>query len=1010
MAVPVSYAAADEIDELNELTDELSKSTLGVLEQYVKLSTGADAGFGTLKAVVKQCYNLVKGVYLITKGLGEVTDMTFNSIYGRYVQNMKNISYFTDLAFQKGWDDIVQYGDVPSPNHPEVLKNLKSQNVDSLKYTKKRLTETKNDIIWRLNASSSQREAVNEMLNGVNTILDNDLVPDFYEMYLYGRAVALAAGMQPPGPEVSWQNLNVTNITETDAKVNATISNPDHLTVTSVTLTLYGPNGSVIGTYTENTNLTDASIAYWLPLKARLNKSLSPGTTYSYKISCIAGGNTFTSSQNSFTTVSNSNLSWTNLNVSEITQTNAKVTASISNPGKITVTSITLTLYNPDGSVFGSYTESANLSTTTISYWLDLKLRLGKALSAGTTYTYKLQCSGSGKTATASKSFTTAAPQDTTKPVISNVEIRNITHTGYDISCTATDNIGVTQIRLGSWLANGSIDDAKWITLSNNGSNTWSCRINTSDFNNQTGTYYNTNIYADDAAGNWAVVSNYNIYVPIYIPDINILYSHLSLQRGDTRKIEVNIGSTDSQQPDNSALVWASSDPSIVSVDGEGIVTAHHLGAATVTATTPDGTVSDSVSVSVTGNIASDSRFFVDKVPVSILSVNSQDYGVTCLVREVGDTLRCAAQINFVNDCITCNIVYTVEEGNLRMNGDTLFVSKNTSRKNVIAAHIYDVNDDGSQGHEMECARITVFVMDGSGVISLPSALKTLEPYALDGIKAKTIVLPDNVHTLGINSLAGIPSGSIIYFNSDHINKFFAADILGISDSRSEDYIWIDTGSVSYAYIEGRDCSANYYCLGSPVSEVWSGWLTELPSDAIEYETKTQYRSRSLNHENVYSDWGAWTSNGSTAIQQSDLCEVKTTEHAAVTETVYNYKRYRYYNSSDGKYYVSYGTNWANNHNYSGSWEYRGWGAKLPFYKNYDNTADAYGTESDHWWYEETKQNVIAAAYTEYQYRTRTVSLNTIYGNWLNWQDDAIQGSDELQVETRTLYRVKIDQ
>ena len=1013
MVIPVSNATADEVDELNELNNDLKKSTLDVFEQYVKLSTGADPGFGTVKAVVKQCYNLVKGVYLITKGLSGTADTTFNAVYNRYVVVVKGIASTTDAAFQLGWNDIVQYGDVVSPNHPDRFKTAKSGYIQSLEEVKPRLTEVKNDIVWRLFASSEQKNAINEMLNCVNSMLDNNLVPDYYDLYLYGRAAALAAGMQPTAPvtsSVSWQNMSVTNITETDAKVTATISNPDCLTITSATFTLYDPSGSVFGTYTESPNLSDASIPYWLNLKARLNKALSPGTTYSYKISCVANGNTFTSAQSSFTTLSNANLSWANLNVSEITQTNAKVTATILNPGNINVSTVTLTLYNPDGSVFGSYPESCNRSTSTISYWLDLQLRLGKALNPGTTYTYKLECSGNGKTATATNSFTTIAPQDTTKPVISNVVISNISHTGYDISCTATDNVGVTQIRLGSWVTKDSVDSAKWITLSNNGSNTWKCRINVSEFNNQTGTYYNTNIYADDAAGNWTVSNNYNIFVPSYIPNISILYGHLSLQRGASQKIEVSIGSSDGQQPESSALVWTSSDPSVVAVDEEGVITARHLGVATVTATSPDGTVSDSVSVSVTGNLASDSRFFVDKVPVSILSVNSQDYGVTCLVREVGDTMKCAAQINFVNDSINYDIVYTVEEGSLMMNGDMLFVSKNTSRKNVIAAHVYDVNDDGSRGQEMECARITVFVMEEDGIIRLPSALQSLEAYALDGIKATTIVLPDSLKTLGINSLAGIPRGSTIYFNSDRINKFFAADVLGISDSRSEDYIWIDTGSVSYGYVEGQDCSANYYCLGSQVGEAWSGWLTKLPSDTTDYETKTQYRSRSISSQNVYSDWGNWVSNGTTPIDATDLRDVKTVAHAAQTKTVYTYNHYKYYNTSRSAWMYSYVDNSGNSYSTQGSWEYVE--SDTP-YSQYswaaDSGYDGWRDGSNIPWYNQgTKQVTTANAYTEYLYRTRTVNSVTNYGAWSEWSDTAISETAALDVETRTVYRTKL--
>jgi 5-methylthioadenosine/S-adenosylhomocysteine deaminase len=82
---------------------------------------------------------------------------------------------------------------------------------------------------------------------------------------------------------------------------------------------------------------------------------------------------------------------------------------------------------------------------------------------------------------------------------------------------------------------------------------------------------------------------------------------------------------------------------------------------------------------------------------------------MVCMVREPGDVLSCDAALDFTNDRDEHIVQYEVTEGNLIPAGsDTFVVSKNTARKNVITAHIYDVNADGTQGMEMATANAGV--------------------------------------------------------------------------------------------------------------------------------------------------------------------------------------------------------------------------------------------------------------------------------------------------------------
>ncbi|MCR4758658.1 MAG: RICIN domain-containing protein, partial [Oscillospiraceae bacterium] len=92
--------------------------------------------------------------------------------------------------------------------------------------------------------------------------------------------------------------------------------------------------------------------------------------------------------------------------------------------------------------------------------------------------------------------------KDTEKPVISDIQVYNIDATGYSISCTVTDNVGVAKVQFPTWTDNNGQDDLIWHDASANG-NSYSYRISISDHNNEYGRYI-THIYAWDAAGNGA--------------------------------------------------------------------------------------------------------------------------------------------------------------------------------------------------------------------------------------------------------------------------------------------------------------------------------------------------------------------------------------------------------------------------------------------------------------------------------------------------------------------------
>ena len=92
-------------------------------------------------------------------------------------------------------------------------------------------------------------------------------------------------------------------------------------------------------------------------------------------------------------------------------------------------------------------------------------------------------------------------------PVISNVQVTNVTNRGYDVSCTVTDSSGVDRVMFPTWTTANGMDDllSDWSTNpkargTRNG-DTWSFHVDIADHNNEGGEYC-TDIHAYDKYGN----------------------------------------------------------------------------------------------------------------------------------------------------------------------------------------------------------------------------------------------------------------------------------------------------------------------------------------------------------------------------------------------------------------------------------------------------------------------------------------------------------------------------
>ena len=90
---------------------------------------------------------------------------------------------------------------------------------------------------------------------------------------------------------------------------------------------------------------------------------------------------------------------------------------------------------------------------------------------------------------------------DSTKPEITNVAVTNLTDSGYTVSCTVTDNVGVTKVQFPTWLISKGSGGCPWYEGTKSG-NTYTFTFRDGNVEG----YYMTHIYAWDAAGNYSAV------------------------------------------------------------------------------------------------------------------------------------------------------------------------------------------------------------------------------------------------------------------------------------------------------------------------------------------------------------------------------------------------------------------------------------------------------------------------------------------------------------------------
>ncbi len=212
----------------------------------------------------------------------------------------------------------------------------------------------------------------------------------------------------------------------------------------------------------------------------------------------------------SFTTAAPAvSVTFQDFNQNGIWETNAEMYIKVMNPSKATVSAVGCYLYNANGSLLKSYSESCSYNTSYVNYTCNINSDMKYTLQPGTTYKYMLYAVVGGKEyKDVTRTFTTSGSSDKEKPVISDMSVYDVTENGYKVKCKATDNVGVDRVQFPTWTVADEQDDIQpsWGTnsaasgkLGIDGYYVYEVKI--SDHNNERGAYI-THIYAYDKAGN----------------------------------------------------------------------------------------------------------------------------------------------------------------------------------------------------------------------------------------------------------------------------------------------------------------------------------------------------------------------------------------------------------------------------------------------------------------------------------------------------------------------------
>ena len=168
-----------------------------------------------------------------------------------------------------------------------------------------------------------------------------------------------------------------------------------------------------------------------------------------------------------------------------------------------------------------------------------------------------------------STSVSTGVNVEENAPTIDNVNVVNVSPSGYQISCFVDDDTEIDYVAFPTWTQNNGQDDLIWkwgniyrpISEPEGTSGTAVINISVSDHNNETG-FYNTHIYVYDVWGNYTVYRCNDIRVPAESELYTITYNAnggTGAPESNSDYISVELSDVEPTRTNFTFLGWATS-------------------------------------------------------------------------------------------------------------------------------------------------------------------------------------------------------------------------------------------------------------------------------------------------------------------------------------------------------------------------------------------------------------------------------------------------------------------
>lgn len=486
----------------------------------------------------------------------------------------------------------------------------------------------------------------------------------------------------------------------------------------------------------------------------------------------------------------------------------------------------------------------------------------------------------------------------------------------------------------------------------------------------------------------------------VAVSGLEITSSVLVLVPGENRKIEGNVLPLNAT---TNTVLWSSDDTSVVTVKQDGTITAISIGSANITVTSVDGDYKAICKVTVQN---------------SVVNVTSIGFRITSQTLQIGESKTRTPWLypsNATNKYVT-----------FRSSDTSVATVDDYGKVTAISAGTAEITATASDGGYV--ASYTVTVVLPAGYSQVPSVkgmkkedaiakitaagLTVKEIYAISTDAEKGVIISQNIEAGALvdeGSSVTITIGNGTSEWSDWLETL-PSGVTG-SDITENKTVWSyrdkETKTFNDHIPEGwtADNSQTQYGEWSDFGE-WSETQV-FESDSVKVESKTQWRSRNRIITG-WSDWTDWT------IEEAVASESKKVEK----KIMYRYRTYEETTStekdlagwveishSDSETYCEWTTNTPPSSidpssietrtGASGATEYR-WKIKttIYYYIKYSEWSDWSETRPVG-----TKIEVDAKNY----YRSCTAVYG--FGDWSEWGDTKINASDNLDVDTRVMYR-----